>query len=178
MANINDIEVLDNFLLEKEFKNLENIIESDTFNWFFKRSTAKERVIEDVDKFMFSHVLYHPSNNIGSVFLKNFEIIPIKLAEKYGFTKTMRMKLNLYPNQKKRVYHEFHYDMNDKNQNPKKGFVSAIFNFTTCNGGTIINNKAFTSKSNQVILFPNEMKHCGFTATDVQARIVLNIVLE
>ena len=172
MATIDGVEVVENFLPEKTLKHLESIIELNTFNWFFQKSTAFENEIEGINKYMFTHVLYHPENTVGSVFLNDFEIIPITLANKYGFKETFRMKLNLYPYQSEKVHHASHYDK------PLPGFTSAILNFTTCNGGTVIGNQDFISKRNQLLVFPSNVKHHGYTATDVQARIVLNIVLK
>ena len=55
-------------------------------------------------------------------------------------------------------------------------FTTTIFNFTTCNGGTIIDNKEYLSKVNQALIFNNQLEHQGFTQTDTPIRIVLNIV--
>ena len=180
MARINAVEVIEDFLPEKTLKHLESIIESNTFNWFFQRSTAFENQIEGINQYMFTHVLYHPKNTVGSVFLNDFDIVPITLANKYNFKETFRMKLNLYPYQNEKVHHTPHYDMTDENDHTKSvpGFTSAVLNFTTCNGGTVIGNQDFISKRNQLLLFPSNVKHHGYTATDVQARIVLNVILK
>ena len=84
------------------------------------------------------------------------------------------MKLNLYTNQGKRIDHASHYDMVEEGK-PVDNVMTTILNFTTCNGGTIIDNEEYTSIQNQGIMFDNKTKHSGFTQTDTQRRIVLNI---
>ncbi len=53
--------------------------------------------------------------------------------------KILRMKLNLYPKQNLVLDHVAHNDFEEKNI----GIKTAVFNFTTCNGGTTINNKFY-----------------------------------
>ena len=179
MASIGKVEVVNNLLPQKEFKKLKDILNLNTFAWYFQRHTSTEKGIEDIDKYMFTHVLHSPINENNSPFLKDFDIIPIELCKRYNFNKTIRMKLNLYPNQKENIYHKSHHDYYIKKEdNPEQGITICIFNFTTCNGGTIINDKTYPSIENQAILFPNDFKHQGFTATDVQSRVLLNIGLK
>jgi|TARA_R110002073_G_C9424279_1_gene576252 hypothetical protein len=179
MASIGKVEIVNNLLQKDELKKLQEVLNLNTFAWYFQKHTSLEKGVEDIDKYMFTHVLHTPTNDNNSVFLKDFDIIPLKLCEKYGFNKTLRMKLNLYPNQKEKVFHESHHDYYIKEENnPEEDITICIFNFTTCNGGTVINNKSYPSIENQAILFPNEYKHHGFTATDVQSRVLLNIGLK
>ena len=92
------------------------------------------------------------------------------------FKKLIRMKLNLYTNQNKKILHARHTDFEDPNGKPYDKFTTTIFNFTTCNGGTIIDDKEYVSKANQALIFNNQIEHQGFTQTDTPIRIVLNIV--
>jgi hypothetical protein len=180
MASIGRVEVLDNLLPEEDFKKIQEVLNSDNFYWYFKTSSLKENHIEDVDKFMFTHLLQSYVHINNSIFLNNFNIISLTLCKKYNFTEVLRMKLNLYPNQKKNVYHTKHYDIYDiaENKKPVKNIVNCIYNFTTCNGGTVIGDTTYPSIANQAIVFSNDLQHQGFSATDVQARIVLNIVFK
>ena len=58
---------------------------------------------------------------------------------------------------------------------PLKNCKIIVYNFTTCNGGTIINDKEYKSNANEALIFDNEIEHQGFTQTDTQRRIILNI---
>ena len=87
-----------------------------------------------------------------------------------------RMKLNLYTNQGKRINHSKHYDLNDKEtRQPLSNVNITLLNFNTCNGGTVIDNKKYLSKENQAIMFNNTIEHYGFTQTNSDRRIILNI---
>ena len=97
-----------------------------------------------------------------------------------------RMKMNLYPNQETQVDHGIHNDIwIDGRARPD--IVTAVFNFTTCNGSTTIFDKdeegKYTKKivvpslENTIVMFNNTHPHFGTTQSDTPARIVLNINL-
>ena len=102
-----------------------------------------------------------------------------------------RMKMNLYPNQETQVDHGIHNDIwiGDRNHGgkPNPNIVTAVFNFTTCNGSTTIFDKdeegEYTKKivvpslENTIVMFNNPHPHFGTTQSDTPARIVLNINL-
>ena len=86
------------------------------------------------------------------------------------------MKLNLYPNQGKKIIHAKHVDLRDNiTKKPLQNGTITILNFTTCNGGTIIGEEEYLSNRNQALIFDNKVKHQGFTQTDTTRRILLNI---
>ena len=86
------------------------------------------------------------------------------------------MKLNLYPNQGKKIIHAKHIDLTvDVTNKPLENCTITILNFVTCNGGTIIGEEEYLSKGNQALSFDNKIEHQGFTQTDTQRRITLNI---
>ena len=49
------LEVIDNFLDEKEFKNIQNIIMGNNFPWYFNNYITDEK---DVNNFYFTHSFY------------------------------------------------------------------------------------------------------------------------
>ena len=49
----------------------------------------------------------------------------------------IKMKMNLYPKQGANVKHGVHYDILE-NGRPRTDIVTSVFNFTTCNGATIL----------------------------------------
>ena len=55
------------------------------------------------------------------------------------------------------------------------GSGSCVLTPTTLNGGTIINDKEYKSNANEALIFDNIIEHQGFTQTDTQRRIILNI---
>lgn len=101
--------------------------------------------------------------------------------------KLLRMKMNLYPNEGKRVQHGVHNDI-FINGKPNPNAVTAVFNFTNSNGSTIILDKdekgeytkevEVPSIENSIAMFNCPHPHYGITQSDTPTRIVLNINLE
>ena len=88
------------------------------------------------------------------------------------------MKLNLYTNQNKKIYHAKHVDFtNQDTGKPLENTTNTVLNFTDCNGGTIIDNKSYPSKANQALIFSNNLVHQGYAQTDTDKRIMLNVGL-
>ena len=157
------------FLPHIFFSKLKNIVSGNIFQWYFQYGTNLPTK-ESVDNFMFTHTLYFKESN--SEWFPIFEPILYFMDEKYKVEQLLRMKLNLYVNQHKKLKHDPHLDFPDMlDQNVKIG----LLNFTTCNGGTNINKETYDSKENELIVFDNKLEHYGITQTNKPTRIVLNI---
>mgnify|MGYP003118435730 FL=1 len=158
-------------LLPKIFLDkLVNILEGYNFQWYFQKSTLDEKK-ESLNNFMFSHNLYFNNKELSNWF-SIFEPILYYINEKYKINQLLRMKLNLYTNQHKKIKHSSHQDfINREDEDIKIG----LLNFTTCDGGTNINNKVYGSKRNELIVFDNYEKHYGITQTNTPTRVILNI---
>ena len=100
--------------------------------------------------------------------------------------KLVKMKMNLYTNQGINVKHGVHYDVLE-NGRPRTDVITSVFNFTTCNGSTIVyerdKNGNFSDDSkelvvpsieNSMVIFNNTHPHYAITQSDTPARIVLN----
>ena len=123
---------------------------------------------------MFSHNLYKYGQGKSSDWAEIFEPIIYFIDQKYKVNELLRMKLNLYTNQHKKIKHVSHHDFHKKGI-PEKDLKLGLFNFMTCNGGTNINNKIYNSKENELLIFSNKLKHYGITQTDLPTRIILNL---
>ena len=147
------------------------------FNWFWNTRTAESVNGEPLDdNFMFTHLLYNKDYNGKSVFFETFFPILYFLEGHIPINNLYRMKLNLYPNQGKKILHAKHVDLtSEATKKPLENCTITILNFTNCNGVTIINGKEYSSKENQALSFDNEFEHQGYTQTDTSRRIVLNI---
>ena len=164
-----------NLLPSMFFDKLKNLVTGDEFPFYFHKETVHHTVKEPASHFMFNHNLFMPDQGKTSSWFEMFEPIIYFLNEKIKVNKLKRMKLNLYTNQNKKITHGSHIDFQDVNKIPDKGTSIAIFNFTTCNGGTKIGKKIYASNANEALIFNNELKHCGITQTNTPIRIVLNI---
>ena len=100
--------------------------------------------------------------------------------------KLVKMKMNLYTNKGVNVKHGVHYDVLE-NGRPRTDVITSVFNFTTCNGSTIVyerdKNGNFSDDSkelvvpsieNSMVMFNNTHPHYAITQSDTPARIVLN----
>lgn len=100
--------------------------------------------------------------------------------------KLFKMKMNLYPKQSVNIKHGVHSDISE-NGRPRSDVVTSVFNFTTCNGSTIVyerdKNGNFSNDSkelvvpsieNSIVIFNNVHPHYAITQSDTSTRIVLN----
>ena len=172
------IKKIDNFLPDMFYGRLkETLSKGPNFPWFWNDKTASDAGGYALDNnFMFNHVLYANPDGFKSHYFETFFPFLYFLSNHTVLKKLIRMKLNLYTNQNKKIMHAKHTDFEDSNGKPYDKFTTTIFNFTTCNGGTIIDDKEYVSKANQALIFNNQIEHQGFTQTDTPIRIVLNIV--
>ena len=175
------------------FNKLKNLITGDTFPfYFYKQSLSPTDRKEHASHFMFVHNLFALPQGETSNWFETFEPILYFLNEKIKVKELLRMKLNLYTNQNKKITHGSHLDFADANKKTKKGSTTsglypfnlrhakkginiAILNFTTCNGATKIGEKIYSSNENEALIFSNELAHCGIVQTNTPTRIVLNI---
>jgi|TARA_R100000664_G_scaffold33871_2_gene52471 hypothetical protein len=166
------MKIIDNFLLENYFKELQTLVYSDNFPWFYQQ---KITTFDKDNNFMFTHILYN-NDKSNSDFFPKFELIKYFIKQHSNFSKFLRIKLNLYTNQGKKIKHSKHHDWTDTNNKPDKDVKICILNFTTCNGVTVIKKQPVQSKENQMIFFNNTNEHYGVTQDNKDTRIVLNIV--
>lgn len=173
----NTVIIKNNFLPLIFYNRLKQIVTGNELNWFYQNRTLESSVAQD--QFMFTHQLCRVAKGKTSPFFEIFEPIKYWLAEDIEFTDLIRMKLNLYTNQNKRIEQEKHHDLRDKSTSEiVPGVTLAIFNFTTCNGGTIINDKEYASHENEALIFSNNDEHGGIVQTDTPTRIALNIAVK
>ena len=163
-----------NYLPEDFFNKLNTIVSSNEFQWYFSNRTIYKIVDEGSDNFMFTHKLsdYRKDNPVNSDWFNIFYPFIYFLNKEHKVNNLMRMQLNMYTNQNKKIQHPAHTDYEEKEgENVKTG----VFNFTTCNGGTTIGKKFYKSKANEFHVCDNNVLHCGTAQTDTQTRIIINI---
>jgi hypothetical protein len=167
------ITVKDNFLPKDLNQQLQNLVNSNNFDWYFE---PRSLVRVDDGNYMFVHKLLSKSHNHESQWFSMFKPMLKTLADIVPFTDCLRMKINCYPNRDKIYEHAKHVDFLDFiTKKPPHNLVTCIYNFTTCNGYTVVGDEKFISKQNQIIIFDGDIEHYGATATNVENRIVLNI---
>ena len=169
------IRIKKNLLPAIYFNKLKHLVTGRAFPWYFLNQTVDYLGVKQDKHFMFVHVLYNTVPPIPTSHLfKEFE--PILYFLDFPIKELLRMKLNLYTNQNKKIKHVRHTDVYDEKNKPRENVTLSILNFITCNGGTIIKDKKYPSNENELLIFDNLNKHSGVVQTDTPTRIVLNIV--
>ena len=169
------MQIKKNLLPARYFNKLKHLVTGSAFPWYFSNQTVSYPGVKEDKHFMFVHGLYNtiPPAPISHLF-KEFE--PILYFLDFPIKELLRMKLNLYTNQNKKIKHVRHTDVYDEKNKPRENVTLSILNFITCNGGTIIKDKKYPSNENELLIFDNLNKHSGVVQTDTPTRIVLNIV--
>jgi hypothetical protein len=155
-----DYKIIDDFLNKDEFKNLQEIIMSPDFPWFFQNHQ-----VTDDDPF-FSHIIFS-KNKINSVFYKLFYNT---FLNKLNCKALDEIRLNLLINRKEHLFSNWHIDR------PYKCHT-ALFYINTNNGYTLLDEKEkikIESIENRMLIFNSQIKHVAVSQVDVIRRIVIN----
>ena len=157
-----DIEIIDNYLDETSFSYIKNIMMNNIFPWYTMGLSGVSHRNSN-DGMYFTHNFYSDQKSNS-----DFTKILKPLIDKVSPKSIIRIKGNLYPGTKRRLFHDWHTDYNFLHD----GF---IFYINTNNGFTILKNgKKIKSIENRILFFnPNE-KHRSTTCTDSVCRININ----
>ena len=152
--------VIDNYLTTEEHLHLNEVLESNTFPWFF--NDKKVSTDEGLFKSQFCHTFYG-NNNINSDYFN--ELNP--LLNKLKPLALVRIKVNLNPPSEKIVECASHADQKFKCK-------AAIYYVNDNDGYTIIGKEKILSKKNRIVLFNANQKHLGTNSTNRNNRMVIN----
>ena len=164
------MEIIDNFLEKKEFYNLQNLLVSKSFPWYYLPFVD---YVNDVDKFQFNHEFFCSRPLIVSTF-SNY-VFPIE--KKLDPLSILRIKANLLTRTSNIIKNEFHTDIADFPNFPEKlkQWTTSIFYVNTNNGYTEFEDGTkIESVANRMVVFSANMKHRGTSCTDEKTRIVIN----
>jgi len=160
--NSNLFDVIDNFLPQDYFKQLQDLV---IYNANFPYFLIKGVVFEEDDDYQFTHLLVD-RGNINSAHYNNF----VPIFEKLNAKKIQRAKINLQPrsaNIELTRPHKDHDDVED--------IKACVLYLNTNNGFTYFGEEKVYSVENRVVLFNGNHLHGGSTCTDHNVRVVLNI---
>lgn len=162
--------VIENLLDVDEFEKLKDIFTLSSYlPWYFNERTTSDKNDKD---FMFTHTIYL-DNEIKSDVYGSCVNLFFAVSQEVQKNKLLRIKANLYTNQNKNIFHKVHVDYENL-----ENYKTAVYNFTTCNGGTILffeNEKIdIPSIENSLIVFDGNIKHQGYTQSDTSTRVLLN----
>lgn len=167
-------EIIDNALPTEVFNNIKNELFSSQFPWFFANNTIRANsTLQSVTNYKFHHIVC--GHEFPTTFAANF-LQP--LFKKLNVVSILfcRIFMSTYTGQN--INHGFHCDAYaDKTGNPVYNHMNtAIYYINTNNGGTEFEDGQFVnSVENRILIFNSQDRHAAVTATDVPARIVVNI---
>ena len=161
------LKVIDNFLSEYQFKQIQSVVMSYDFPWFYNSGILREN---EPGRYQFIHHFYKPEE-IGPASSSEYYSLLDFCQNKLGVKKLRRIKGNLNT---RTVFHRktgWHYDYAD--------MTTAILYHNTNNGWTEIEGYGkINSVANRVVIFDSNLKHTGVTTTDEKIRVMLNFNYE
>jgi len=167
------MKIIDNFLPDYQFKQLQSIALSDYFPWYWN-----DKILAEKDKdynpkdYQFCHIIFDnrpPWNGKCSVhydLLKNSSIFSLlDIKELY------RIKINLNHRTNFRKGSGWHIDYEAYPEVKN----TAVYYLNTCNGYTKFKKGGkVKSVANRMVIFDSRLWHQGYTCTDKKRRVVIN----
>lgn len=167
-------EIIDNFLPEKEFLTLKDLIFSEKnkkhFPWVYQKGIVKDPKLGLTDyeeyNWIFVCLLYDCAKE-GIKIKKHFrDIQPI--IKKLNKQNILRAQINGLVPTDKHIYHQYHTDRSSPHS-------VGLFYITTCNGYTeILDTAKIDCVENRMLIFDGNLQHRSVTSTD-NFRCVLNL---
>ena len=165
------MEIIDDFLDEDVFTELQKGLMSSHVSWYFVPFT--DVICPNNDQFYFGHNIYMNyqwSSNLSATIHPLISTInPMALH---------MIRANLMTKSEKHIESDFHTDL-DKNSpttNKKNQWTTAIFYINDCNGYTKLEGgKRIESKANRLLTFSSNTRHLGATCTDKKRRVLINL---
>jgi hypothetical protein len=154
--------IIDDFLPKNEFTEIDNILSSNDFDWYYESHINRLQEKDDLTSY-FVHLFF--SEGKASRFMHVLSPIFSRLKIKA----LIRIKANLYPRTAVLEKHAPHCDY----PFPHTG---AIFYLNTNNGKTILDDGSeIASIKNRLLIFDSSKYHSSTSTTNAKARININI---
>ena len=159
------VTIIDNFLSDDQFKEIQNFLINDHFPWYFNDYVTSDKDTEGLDNFQFTHTffdnLYPRSEHIS-------RIDPIISA--LGPKSLVKIKANLLPGKNTIIEYDLHTDCS-----PPLSCKTAVYYINTNNGYTFFESgERVISRENRMVIFDGNLKHAGTTCSDKKTRILVN----
>jgi len=160
----NKIEILDDFLNEKDLIKLEKIIDNSYFPWYFQESQTDS----GNDNSWFSHILYDFDAPQSEYYQSIIDIF----SNYIKYITLCRLNVNLLVKYNTPLTSDYHIDLKDVKNDI---MTTAIFYLNTNNGATEFKSgEGVDSIKNRLVIFPKNTYHRAVSQTDTDKRIVLN----
>jgi hypothetical protein len=168
------IKVYDDFLDSEDFSEISSLVESSNLPWYFNRCITHAK--EERTFGQFTHTLYRVNEGVISEFAPRIiDLIITQINNVHSDFNVILLnsKMNL------NVGRDDHYPIGTFHtdwQIPGSIHKTAIFYLNTNDGFTKFESgKIVKSQANRIAIFDGEINHHGYTCTDQQTRIILNL---
>ena len=157
-----EIKIIDNVLEKEQFKDIQALMTSLHFPWFYSPTiTSKD---EKTKLYYFVHLFFDNFQKNSSFFdllSPLFKILEVNSL--------IRIKGNMYPNVNKKIQNDFHIDYPYEHKN-------AIFYINSNNGPTVFKSgEKIESVENRILFFNAGKKHSSTNCTNKNARFNINL---
>jgi hypothetical protein len=164
------MKVIDNFLPEDVFLQIQELTTGLYFPWYFNNCTVEGNLPDTLD-YQLTHNFYtlgEYGQGIGSSFFENIEPI-IKELNCFCLLRVKANLRTLYKGLQKQQGIYYHKDS-------EVDCTTAIFYVTTNNGYTIFKEtgEKVDCVANRLVKFDSNLEHAGISANDSKQRIVIN----
>ena len=156
------MKIIDNFLPEDQFQNVERILMSSYFPWFY---IDKQSYTATEDSLQFFHNFYREGDSPSEY----YSIIKPCLDILGG--QLVRAKAVLTPKSESPKCTGYHIDYKD--------MITSTYYINTNNGWTEFEDGGkVESVANRMLIFDSNSIHAGFSCTDQKTRILINFNYE
>ena len=162
------IDIVDNYLPEKQFFELFNHMKDFSFDWHLSGIVNTEIPSDPIRNWQFCHLFYRMHQHNSRTFSMMLPIL-----EKINPVGLIRIKANLSLATTEIEEGGMHIDLID--EDTPDCVRTSILYMNTNDGYTLFEDGTkVESVMNRLVTFPHTMKHAGTTCTDVPFRMVIN----
>lgn len=156
------MEIIDNFLEEELFQEIESLLFDSRFPYYYSASINTKQ--KNLDDYYFTHIIYDSNKPLSSL----YDMLK-PMFDKIDMKDIIKMKVNFYPRSHKIIEHAKHCDQDYKH----KGMILYI---NTCDGYTLLpNGDKVESIRNRALFFDSSQPHASTTSTNVHGRVNINM---
>ena len=168
------VRVIDNFLSPTEFKKIKEIMMGDYLPWYYNPGILTNN--DKPGRYQLTHLFYANREPHGKERISdNCDKVCTNIITKLGVSsksRLIRIKANMNP---QTFFHRnggYHVDYIDEVEK----ITTAVYYVNTNNGWTHIKGYGKVKcRENRIALFDSRTQHSGFSCTDQDVKVVINI---
>lgn len=164
------MQVTDNFLDKKVFKNIQKQLLGSQIAWFYNPTI--DYTTDKNEYFQFCHTFYRynqPQSN-------SIELLQ-PLLDKLSAYSLLRVKANLLTKTSTIIKNGFHVDESELDKKKLEDWTTSIFYINHNDGFTeFADGTKVESVANRMLTFPANLMHRGTSCTNTKSRVVINFM--